>query len=495
MEKKQLFIHLGNSSSKRLSLNYSCSTLNHPIELSNQKNPISNLIKEYEDIINIINDNKNGHIAKFLYFNKKTIHKLLYEKNEVISLDYKEENNNIEFYFYFTLLIKENPNILNYYYDERYIIELNEENKNNDNGAINQIIKAKFVVELVNEFQLDNDIDEVKEKVFNEIIKLNIGIIKNNLDFLKSLNIELNLPQIISYPIDKLYMEIIFGLINEKKFEDFNYVKNIIIKQLNLDQIDITENMYNNLEQFLEKDIRKDYEIENEEDLRKDLKINFTYILINYILKNDYYINNLKFLSSIKQNLKNILKNNKEALKNIEKNKYKKVKNILEILYLKPKKRIKNRLNIYYDEYNNNKKPIEEYNIKINNGELNIVEFIHQIFSIQEYKEEYISRIDSSEVKEKDLNSIIDLLNMDGKSEYIEKLKNVLKSKKLKEFVKRPEAQFDKTILNELFNIINLEDEEKIKIIENQYEEKEIPVSEKAINKLEEWFDKEVKKV
>ena len=127
MKEKQTFNILQNFSSLKLYLNYSYSLFYHPFELKNNQDPILKLINDYEDILNIIQNNTKGQIRKFFYFNKTTVHKILYEKNEVIHLEYNKQNKNFEFYFYLTLLIRENPNILNYEYDEDYIKELNSE--------------------------------------------------------------------------------------------------------------------------------------------------------------------------------------------------------------------------------------------------------------------------------------------------------------------------------------------------------------------------------
>ena len=159
MNNDKTFIKFKNISSLSLSLNYCCSTYNHPIEKADINDPILKLINNYQDIVNIQNNTENANITKFFYFNKRKIHSILYDKNEVIDLKYNENNKNVAFYFYLTLLIRENPNVLNYNYDEEYITKLNEENINdkNDKNQLNQIIKAKFIIELTQENKLDND--------------------------------------------------------------------------------------------------------------------------------------------------------------------------------------------------------------------------------------------------------------------------------------------------------------------------------------------------
>ena len=504
MDKKKTFFKLNNSTFLRLSLNYCCSILNHPIEIANNKDPVSNLISNYEELEKIIRNNTKGQITKFFYFNKNKINNILYEEDEVIFLEYNEENKNFEFYFYLTLLIKENPNILNYEYSIEYVYKLHQENKDKNKNKLNQIIKAKFIIELANEYKLDNDLydndnDNEEGKKLGEIIDSNIENIEtnnDNINVLNDLGVKLDIIKFISFPIDKLYSEIIFGLIKTLKFGDYNYAIDIIINQLNLDKIDITENMYNNIGLFLDNKenelIMNNYIIKEEKDLNNDIKINFSYILIKYILKNDYYINNLKFINDLKASLKNILNQNKDILKTVDNNKYKIIADILDILHLKPRKHVQNMLHIYYDDFiKNQKKNPETIDITINNGELKIIEYINQIFEIKEFREEYISLLN----KEEDFKSLLDLLQIkkEDLGLYEEKLKKILINKTLKEELQIPESTLNKKILNEIFNFKNIEDDENIKNLENELQLKkkeEIPVNkDDLIDNFYNWFN------
>ena len=432
----------------------------------------------------------------------------------MIHLKYNKQNKNLEFYFYLTLLIRENPNILNYEYNEEYIKELNKENYNN---KLNQIIKAKFIIELTQEYKLDFDyFDNEKGKELDEIINTNVNIIKKNIDFFSDLNLSLNINEIILFPIDRLYNEIIYGLIKAKKFSDYNYI-NGIIKQLNLDNIDITEYMYNNMEIFLNNEkkelIIKEYSIKEEKDFKDNLKINFCLFLIKYFYKNDYYINNSKFISQLKESLKKILKINKDKerdknpLINIEDDKYKKIRYILDILCLKPKKSIKNNLKTYYNNFIKQKEELEkqEKNKDKNNKdkneqyqkepetmheELYIIEFINQILNVEEFRSVYNEIMNGDEKAKKNFEPLLELLIInDEDDKYKEKLSKIL-LEKFQEF--KGNKELNENILKKIFKFNTLEDDEILKPIENRIESEEsnsISIKESILDKFNTCFE------
>ena len=245
MHQKKMFTKIDYSSSVRLSLNYCCSILNYQSESFNKNDPIFTLLKSFDDIIRIINGNKVTKISKYLYFNKKLIHNILYESNEVLKINFNNKKNNLEFFFYLILLIRENPNIYDYDFDREYITELNDENRRNNENKINKVIKAKLIYELSNEYLLDSE-ENKDEKELEEIVKENYEIIsdQNNMSIFNEINDKINVNDIIEMSIDELYSQIIIGLIESKKFENFDYVYDVIIIQLNLDEIDITQLMY-----------------------------------------------------------------------------------------------------------------------------------------------------------------------------------------------------------------------------------------------------------
>ena len=257
-------------------------TLNQPSEIFKEE-PIYKLLLNYSDIENIQKLNKK-QITKFLYFNKKYVHQILLNSDKTIHFNYEEINNNLSFYFYLILLIKDIPFILKYTYDSKYIKEING-NQEQNKGKYYKLIKAKINIELANNYKLIYDCfqDENEEKI-NKIINNNISIIKYNIDILKEINISWSLEELCSKPIDLMYIEIIVELIKQKKLENFEFTFDII-KQLNFENIDITKIMFDKLYEILNNNeyYINDYIISNGKDLYNEKNLNFYFILINYI--------------------------------------------------------------------------------------------------------------------------------------------------------------------------------------------------------------------
>ena len=88
------------------------------------KNPIYKLFSNLKEIASILNINDFNYI-KVLYFNRLKVHKLLYEKEEIIRIE-NENAENYFFYVYLSLLIEENPSVVNYDYSLNLINNLNK---------------------------------------------------------------------------------------------------------------------------------------------------------------------------------------------------------------------------------------------------------------------------------------------------------------------------------------------------------------------------------
>jgi len=78
--------------------------------LQNSKDPIHNLISNFDEIKHIYNCNLKEN-KKFLYFNKEKIHKILYDLDEILRTDDKEDIKLSEL-FYFLLLLVDNPDLI-----------------------------------------------------------------------------------------------------------------------------------------------------------------------------------------------------------------------------------------------------------------------------------------------------------------------------------------------------------------------------------------------
>ena len=310
MNGKNTFPQLDIYCPMKLSICYNISLI-QPIDIY-YNDPINKLIFEYSDIENIkkISD---FQITQFLYFNRKSVHKLLYDLDQNIHFDYEEINNNLSFYFYLLLLINDIPEILNYTFNPIYIKKINNLKRNNDEKVKNIII-SKIIIELIYEIQKTYDyFEDENEKKIIEMINNNLDIIENNIQIFKELEINLTKDDICKLKIDKIYINIINILIKNKKFEDYNFMI-IIIKQLDIENIKLTKTMIDELLKILNSNEKyiNDYILINEEDFSNQRKINFYFILIKYILKNSIYIYQIPFLLKTRNNIKKIIKSKKE---------------------------------------------------------------------------------------------------------------------------------------------------------------------------------------
>ena len=295
-------------------------TLKCPNEI-NDKNPISELINNFKDIKSIINGN-TPNIFKFIYFNKNQIHTILYDSEKTINLDSIIIENNLSNYFYLSLLIRDNDSLVNYKYSINFIKNINNQLINeNNNNIYKTILISKLIIELINNRQFeendeeneeendeeneeenDEDNDEEKdEEELKEIENNNKDKIKNNLNELQNLDLKLDENKIINNKIDKIYIDIIIKLIEKNKIDE-------ILNQLDLENINLTKTMFDELSDFIKNNIEK-YKISEQNDLFDAEKINFYFILFK-ILKNSIYIyqyiyqKKFKFLLELKKLIK-----------------------------------------------------------------------------------------------------------------------------------------------------------------------------------------------
>ena len=109
MDSKDKKYVINNNLSPKLNLCYNTSLIEE-----DDKNPLIQLLNNFEEITSIINANDFNYI-KALYMNRSRVHEILYSDEAII--DIKTENNeNLIVYIYLSLLIEENPYIIDYSY-------------------------------------------------------------------------------------------------------------------------------------------------------------------------------------------------------------------------------------------------------------------------------------------------------------------------------------------------------------------------------------------
>ena len=283
-------------------------TLKQPLEI---RDPANSLLFDYSEIEKILNSNdiKNNNLSKFLYFNKNNIHNMLFDNEEKINIDSNHQSTSIPFLFYLSLLIRENPDIFFYNYSFDYIKDINNI-VGNRNNPYAKIVIASILLDLIENYKNKDDFISESRNIeeLKQIQRRNENIIRDNVNTLKELNLELTPEDIKLKSIEEIYSDILSALIKSNKFEEYYYIDNIV-SHLDLQSINLTKIIYDNLYNILntDEDLINEYMIKRKEDLNETKKINFYYFLFLYILKDSYYIYQIEFLSKTRKNIIRIL--------------------------------------------------------------------------------------------------------------------------------------------------------------------------------------------
>ena len=251
----------------------------------------------------------------FCYLLKDELDKILIETDEIIEINNNAELVYFRCYFYLSLLIMHNPEIVKFSYNVEFIEKINEI-KNRTNKILKKIIFSKIILILT--YNLKEIIDDENQNIINHIISIeneNRTFIQNNINIFEDFDLNLNLNEFEKKNIDEIYMEILYGLIRTLKFndEEYEYAKQIMCDQLEIESITITKKMR---EQFLrvlnyDENCVKQFIISKISDLFNKNKINFHYFLIKYILKEELYIFEIPFFLNLKVYITRIMNNKK----------------------------------------------------------------------------------------------------------------------------------------------------------------------------------------
>ena len=281
--------------------------LNNEIKIINE--PISQLIKCFNDIKQADND---INYTKYLYYYKDKIHKILYQEEIIIKID-DTLAQNFESNFYLILLIEDQPEFINYQFAINYIKLFNEIKKNEKNKYLN-IINSKILLSLINNYRNCTSYDEEKEETFiSQLEEENKAYIRDNINILKELDLDLSDDDAIDININDLYKNIIKALIKKEKLADYDYSYNIL-SQLHLENIElcfIDDKGFSNdfLDIFdINNDFINKFIIKASDDMNNINKINFHYLLLKFICKSSFLIYQLPLLYNAHKKIIDILK-------------------------------------------------------------------------------------------------------------------------------------------------------------------------------------------
>lgn len=284
------------------------------------------------------------------FFSRLIISELLYKENKVIEI---QPNINHPFYFYFyvdLLIVLENSDYLNYSYSLDLIKEIDKKSEENEK-KINQLLMAKICIDLIDGFPSNDKYIEEYDEEINNIKAKKEKIIEENLKYFENIGLNINDKDIYDNQIDQIYANIITSLIKNKKFENYDFIMNIM-NELDMDNIIITETIYQELNDTLSKEeFYQEYKILTKEDFYIEKKINFYYIFLKYILKNPLYIYNIDFFLDTRKILLNLLRTNNNLQITNEKMNYV-IKSLTDSdYYFSNKLNIKEKLNTILEYY------------------------------------------------------------------------------------------------------------------------------------------------
>ena len=321
-----------------------------PIYFQLPKEINEQIIINFEESNNIKNINKNFKInieelsryynldkikiVKLLFCNIENFQNILYNHDKEIKLE--KEDQNLSYIFYAALLIKNNPNIINYSFTIELIRGIN--NKINECNIYQELLLSKVIFDLIDGYKgLDEyinnkkEIQEIEANNTNKIQKIIIN--KKN-----ELKLNLNLEYIKSETVDQIYIDIIIGLLKNKS-ENYKYIFDTL-SEMDFISINLTKTMFKEIKKFLDDEkngIIDKYLISKSEDLFNENKINFSYILLKYILKSPIFIYQIKFFLKVRNNILNLCKSKSNIfssckINKIDKQMIDKLNYILEII-------------------------------------------------------------------------------------------------------------------------------------------------------------------
>ena len=319
--------------------------------MNNSTNPlIKEKISNIDDITKIYEENKDKN-KKLFYSCREEIHKILHDSQIFFYFDENQDLTDIKEdlpiseLFYLSLLVLNNAE-LDFIYSFNYIILIYNYLKQNvnNNEQYKKIIISKILDCIIENYK---DIEEYEyECEYTH---------KKELKEIESF-IQANLNDYGRKKIDAIYLDIIISLIKNHEFDNYDSCYDII-KQLDLENIDITPMIFEGLSKTLNNKAEyMDYYIINyKDDLMNETKINFYYIIIKFILK-QYDLNNIEFLNENIKQFKKILEDENGSF---------------VISHKSPQnfKPLLNILNIENSTYNYDNSKNNQYSISISNNE------------------------------------------------------------------------------------------------------------------------------
>ena len=140
---------------------------------------------------------------------------------------------------------------------------------------------SKIGNDLIKNFEATGKYKDDYQKEIKSLEEENMKTISDNINIMKTIGLEIK-EEYLEENMDKIYADIINSFIKSKKFENYEFVLQIM-KDIDIENIDITLKIYDEINATLNnEEYVKDYKIVKKEDFFNESKINFYYILHYY---------------------------------------------------------------------------------------------------------------------------------------------------------------------------------------------------------------------
>ena len=283
-------------------------------------NPFLYLFENYDNIRELLKTTYIN-IFEFIYLNKYKIHKILYVADSNIFVDFslvKEFSD----YYYLYLLIKEQPEMINYKYDFQLIKGANGMLISAESW-IQKIICAIMLLTFIYNYEDGMDVESKYEKDISNLKNECRVVINENKKYLEKYKINLDIDNIVDNDVSiiDIYCDIFITLINNKKLDASDETLNLL-KEMKIKELRLNKQLFNVLKEVLDEKNLSNYEITDYEDFFDGKKIIFYFILFEYILKSSDYIFHIPFLLKTRNKIIEIIKGNHHLLiSDLKKNK------------------------------------------------------------------------------------------------------------------------------------------------------------------------------
>ena len=283
-------------------------------------NPFLYLFGNYDNIRELLKTTYIN-IFEFIYLNKYKIHKILYVADSNIFVDFslvKEFSD----YYYLYLLIKEQPEMINYKYDFQLIKGANGMLISAESW-IQKIICAIILLTFIYNYEDGMDVESKYEKDISNLKNECRVVINDNKKYLEKYKINLDIDNIVDNDVSiiDIYCDIFITLINNKKLDASDETLNLL-KEMKIKELRLNKQLFNVLKEVLDEKNLSNYEITDYEDFFDGKKIIFYFILFEYILKSSDYIFHIPFLLKTRNKIIEIIKGNHHLLiSDLKKNK------------------------------------------------------------------------------------------------------------------------------------------------------------------------------